>query len=109
MCGRIKGMENKTEQLKRKSYTQEFKAEAVKLILDGGRRYAEVAKELGVTETSLRNWVLQAQVDSGKGPPGRLTTAEHAELVQLRKECRELRMERDFLKKATAFFARDQK
>ena len=61
---------------------------------------------LGLTESSLRNWVEQARADRTKGKTG-LTTAEREELARLRKEVRELRMERDVLKKAAAFFARD--
>ena len=67
---------------------------------------ASAARDLGLTESSLRNWVEQARADRTKGKTG-LTTAEREELARLRKEVRELRMERDVLKKAAAFFARD--
>jgi len=65
------------------------------------------ARDLDLTESSLRNWVEQARADRGKGKPGILTSSEREELGRLRKEVRELRMERDVRKKATAFFAKD--
>ena len=69
-------------------------------------RRSRPRRDLGLTESSLRNWVEQARADRTKGKTG-LTTAEREELGRLRKEVRELRMERDVLKKAAAFFARD--
>ena len=66
-----------------------------------------VARELDLTETALREWVRQAERDAGRGRPGALTSEERAELAQLRRENRTLRMERDILKKATAFFAKE--
>ena len=71
------------------------------------RRVAAAARDLGLTESSLRNWVEQARADRTKGKTG-LTTEERTELAALRKDNRELRMERDILKKAAAFFARNQ-
>lgn len=94
---------------KRRSFTAEFKAEVVKRVLAGGKSAGQVARDLDLTETAVRHWVKQAQVDSGKGPPGALTTAEKEELAQLRKEVRELREDREILKKAAAFFAKHQK
>jgi transposase len=67
-----------------------------------------VAKDLGVSEGNLRNWIRQAAVDAGIGPTGTLTTAEKQELAALRREIRELRMEREILRKATVFFAKQQ-
>jgi transposase-like protein len=67
-----------------------------------------VAKDLGITESNLRNWVKQADVDAGKGPAGALTTAERQELSALRRENKELRMEREILRKAMVFFAKQQ-
>lgn len=92
----------------RRKFTPEFKAEAIKLCSEPGQSIGRVAKNLGLTETALRAWVKQAKVDAGNGPAGALTTAEKAELAALRKENRELRMEREILKKATAFFAKYQ-
>jgi transposase len=68
---------------------------------------AKVARRLDLTETSLRNWVKQADIDEGQGPDGALTTEEREELRRLRREVRTLEMERDFAKKAAAFFAKD--
>jgi transposase len=92
---------------KRRSFTKEFKADAIKLVREGGRSIPQVARDLDLTETSLREWVRQAEVDAGKGPPGALTTEERAELVAGRREIKRLRMEREILKKAAAFFAKE--
>ena len=92
----------------RRSFTREFKAEAIKLCSEPGQSIGKVAKNLDLTETALRAWVKQAKVDAGNGPAGALTTAEKQELAALRKEVRELRMEREILKKATDFFAKYQ-
>jgi len=72
-----------------------------------GRPVGTVARELDLTETALRSWVRQAEIDAGRGSPGALTTEEREELGRLRRENRTLRMERDILKKATAFFAKE--
>lgn len=93
----------------RRSFTDEFKAEVVKKVLSSGKTAGQVARELDLTETAVRGWVRQAHVDRGKGPPGALTTSEKEELAQLRKEVRELREDREILKKAAAFFAKHQK
>ena len=90
----------------RRSFTDDYKTGAVRLVLDEGKTVASAARDLGLTESSLHNWVEQARADRTKGKTG-LTTAEREELARLRKEVRELRMERDVLKKAAAFFARD--
>jgi len=92
----------------RRSFTEDYKAGAVRLVLDEGKTVAAAARDLGLTESSLRNWVEQARADRTKGRTG-LTTAEREELARLRKEVRELRMERDLLKKVSALFARDQR
>ncbi len=94
---------------RRRKFTNEFKAETVKLILESGKTVAEVARELDLTESAVRNWVKQAEIDSGAGPPGALTTEEREEFRRLQREVRELRMEREILKKATAFFAKESK
>ncbi|QRK04412.1 transposase [Archangium violaceum] len=95
------------ERRKGRSFTPEFRAEAVRLVREGSKSLPQVAKDLDLTESALRNWVNQADVDEGKGPAGALTSAEREELVRLRKENRQLQMERDFLKKAAAFFAKE--
>ncbi len=79
----------------------------MKLVKEGGLSAARAAKDLGIYETSLRRWVKQHEIDHGKGPAGALTTAEKEELRRLRRENRTLRMEREVLKKATAFFAKE--
>jgi transposase len=90
----------------RRSFTDEFKAGAVRLVLDEGKSVAHVARDLDLTESALRGWVERARADRTKGKTG-LTTEERAELSRLRKEVRELKMERDILKKAAAFFAKE--
>lgn len=92
---------------KRRSFTAEQKADAVRLVRELGS-LPEAARRLDLTETSLRDWVRQAGVDDRQDPEGPLTSAERDELRRLRRENRTLEMERDFLKKAAAFFARDQ-
>ena len=92
----------------RRSFTEDYKAGAVRLVLDEGKTVAAAARNLGLTESSLRNWVEQARADRTKGRTG-LTTAEREELTRLRKEVRELRMERYLLKKVSALFAKDQR
>ena len=77
-------------------------------MLDEGQTVAAVARDLGLTESSLRNWVEQARADRTKGKTG-LTTAEREELARLRKENRVLQEERDILKKAAAFFAKQSR
>ena len=91
---------------KRRNFSPEEKADAVRLVREVGN-LSQVARDLDLTETSLRSWVQQADIDQGKGPEGALTTAELEELRRLRRENRILRMERDFAKKAAAFFAKD--
>ena len=93
----------------RRKFSPEFKAETVKLVRESGKAVGEVARELDLTETALRHWVQQADIDQGKGPEGALTTAEKEELTKLRRENRTLRMERDLLKKWAAFFAKESK
>lgn len=91
----------------RRSYTDEFRAGAVRLVLDEGKSITQVAKDLDLTASALRTWVERARADRGTGKPGALTTEERAELSRLRKEVRELRLERDILKKAAVFFAKE--
>ena len=91
----------------RPPYPEEFRRRAVALVLDSGRRVEDVAEELGVSAQSLRNWVRQTRVDAGQGHPSELTTVEKAELGQLRRDIRVLREEREILKKAAAFFAKE--
>jgi transposase len=93
----------------RRSFTDEFKAGAVRLVLEEGKSVTQVARDLDLTASALRIWVDRAKADRGQGRPGVLTTEERQELARLRKEVRTLRQERDILKKATALFAQENK
>src|ERR1700704_3619772 len=81
----------------RRSFTDDYKTGAVRLVLDEGKTVAAAARDLGLTESSLRNWVEQARADRTQGKTG-FTAAERDELARLRKDVGELRMERDVLK-----------
>ena len=87
----------------RRSFTKEFKAEVVDLVHQDGNTASSVARDLDLTETAVREWVRQADVDDGRRDG--LTSSERDELARLRQENRVLREERDILKRATAFFA----
>ena len=91
----------------RRQFTPEFKAEAVRLCKVGDRTVTQVAVDLDLTETALRDWVKRADIDAGEGPPGALASEERAELMHLRRENKRLQMEREILKKAAAFFAKE--
>src|SRR6476469_447770 len=91
----------------RRRFDDDFKAQAVRLVLEEGKSVGAVARDLDLTETALREWVKRARADRTKGRTG-LTTMEREELARLRKENRELRTEREILKKAAAFFAKHQ-
>ncbi len=87
-------------------FSPEFRDEAVKLVIEGSRPIARVARELGINEGTLGNWVNQYRRDhAGDEPP--LDVSERARLREAERELRELRMENEFLKKAAAYFARD--
>lgn len=89
----------------RRSFSDEYKAQVVELCLRGERSIGAVARDLDLSETAVRRWVDQARIDAGEGAG--LTSAEREELSVLRRENRILREERDILKRATAFFARE--
>jgi transposase len=106
----------------RKEYTPEQKAEAIRMALSSEQSVSEVARTLGMAESTLNRWVHQHKVDSHPSDTGALTTSERQELHRLRREVKQLQMERDFitagassrqsrpthcLKKAAAFFAKD--
>jgi transposase len=97
--------EGTKKQRARRSFTDEFKAGAVRLVLDEGKTISQVGRDLDIAQSVIGNWVKQERADRSNGKTG-LTSEERAELARLRKEVRELRMERDVLKKATAFFAK---
>jgi transposase len=90
----------------RRSFTEEFKAGAVRLVLDEGKSASQVGRDLDVSQSVVGNWVKHARADRSDGKTG-LTTEERAELVKLRREVRDLRLQRDILKKAAAFFAKE--
>lgn len=92
---------------RRRQFTDEYKAEVVRLCEQPGRTAFAVARELGLTPSAVIKWVRQAKVDAGGGGAGSLTSTERDELAALRREVRTLRQERDILKKATAFFAKE--
>src|SRR2546422_474604 len=97
------------ERRKRRKFTAEYKAEVVRLVRTSGKSVGQVAKELDLTETAVRSWVRQAAIDQRRDPQGPLTSEERAELSRLRREMKRVTMERDFLRKAAAFFARSGK
>ena len=100
-------MEEQKKRRVRRKFTDEFKARAVRLVMKETRTVAQVARDLDLAESVLHAWVKQAKVDRGMGPPGALTSEERDELSQLRKENRILKEEKEILRKAAAFFAKD--
>lgn len=84
----------------------EFRRRAVELAGQGSKPVAELAKELGISESCLRNWMAQATADEN-GSAARLTSAEKKELAELRRKTRQLEMENEILKRAAAYFARE--
>jgi transposase len=92
------------ERRQRRKFTPQFKARTVDLVRSSGRPIAQICRELDLTETAVRRWVLQAEIDAGQREG--LSSTEREELARLRKENRVLREEREILRKAAAFFAR---
>ena len=90
---------------KQRTYTPEFRQQMVELVR-AGRKYADLEKEFGCTGWSIRQWVKQADRDSGRGDGG-LTSEERQELTRLRRENRQLKLEREILSKAAAWFAKE--
>ncbi len=89
----------------RRSFTPEFKAEIVELCRRGDRSIGQVARDFDLTDTNVRTWVKQAEIDQGDRPG--LTTEERVELTELRRQNRSLREDVEVLKRATAFFAKE--
>lgn len=98
---------SKQKTRKRRMFSTEYKAEVVRLCQQEGKTPHRVARELGLSPSAVLQWARQAEVDARGGGVGALTTAEREELAALRREVRTLRQERDILKRATAFFARE--
>jgi len=90
----------------RPPYPPEFRAEAVRLVRSSNKLIREIAQDLGISEQALRNWLRQADLDDGHRSDG-LTSGEQDELRTLRRKVRVLEEEREILKKAAAFFARE--
>lgn len=92
---------------KYRKFTAEYREEAVRMVLDSGRPIAAVARDLGINEGTLGNWVARYRAEHPVSEE--LSIDERARLKELERENRELRMERDFLEKAAAFFAKEQR
>jgi len=97
------------ERRKRRQFAPEYKSEVVRLVHDSNKSIGRLAQELGLSASALRSWVARAEIDERKDPSGPLTTQERSEMVRLRRELKTVTMERDFLRKAAAFFARSGK
>ena len=93
----------------RSSFTEEYKASAVGLVLDDGHSIAETARNIGVHEMTLGKWVKKARDSSGKRPEKPLSESEREELIRLREEVKHARMEAEFAKKVASWFAKDQR
>ncbi len=93
------------ERRPRRSFSKEFKTEVVELVRQPGNTAASVARDLDLTETAVREWVKQADIDEGRRDG--LTTSEREELSRLRRENRRLQQDVEILKRATAFFAKE--
>ena len=101
-------MGSKQTRRARRQFTEEFKASAIRLVLEEDKTVGAVARELDLTPSALGGWVERARAERTKGKSG-LMQAEREELARLRKENRILAEERDILKKATAFFAKQSR
>ena len=101
------GKRSKKKTKRNRTYTLEQKQEAVRLVQVSGQSINDVARDLGIPGNTLWNWVRKQQIDAGEIETDEPTTDDREELQRLRRENRRLRMERDFLKKAAAFFAKD--
>ena len=93
----------------RRQYTEEFKTEAVRLVRDSARPVAQVARDLGIADHLLSRWRAEQQQAESQGHTRQSMRAEQEELVRLRRENATLQQERDFLKRAAAFFAKESR
>ena len=109
MAGAARADTSSQDRRKRRSFSKEYKSEVVRLAKEGTKSIPQLAHDLGIGEVSIRQWLRQAEIDAvGNGQSGPLTSEERAEFQRLRRENRQLKMEREILKKATAFFAREK-
>lgn len=95
----------KQKKRKRRTFSPEFKSDVVRMCRSEST--PDVSRRMGLIEKSVRLWVKQAPIDAGEGPPDALTTADRVEIRRLQRELKRVTEERDILKKATAFFARE--
>jgi transposase len=97
------------EKLPKSVFTKEFKDEAVKMVVEGGLNIPEVGRRLSIPKSTLAHWVKISKEGnlSGRGVKQKAVTAEEMELARLKRENAELKMERDILKKAAAYFAKE--
>jgi len=97
------------EKLPKSVFTKEFKEEAVKMVLEGGLKIPEVGRRLSIPKSTLAHWVKMSKEGklTGGGGEQKVVTAEEMELASLKREIVELKMERDILKKAAAYFAKE--
>jgi len=103
-----KNKKNKKQRRPRRAFTDEFRADVVRLCRAGSESIAEVAKRLDLTESAVRGWVKKAEQEAlGNDDTAALTTSETEELQRLRRENKTLKMEREILKKAATFFAKE--
>jgi transposase len=103
----VSTMEEKAHKRPQRKFTTEFKEGAVRLVLDEGKPMSQVARDLDLTKSALGRWVKQARIDRRRGPAGALTSDERAELNRLRKQVRDLEIERSLLKKWVAYCAKE--
>ena len=92
---------------KKRQFTESFKSDAVQMCKTGTQSIGAVARELKLTESALRKWVKRDEIDSSRSPAISLTTVEREELGELRRRVKRLEMEREILRKAAAFFAKE--
>lgn len=102
-----RNMSKKNHKRQQRKHSPEYKAEVVRLCRESEKSPEAIAREMGLAGSLVRNWIRQSAVDAEDGGKGALTTGEREELSALRREVRNLRQERDILKRATAFFVKE--
>jgi transposase len=101
-------VKNEKKRRKRREFSEEFKAEAVRRVVERGQPASQVAKELDLTESALHRWIRLSKSGKVTNKSSVISGSEREELEALRREVRQLKMEREILRKATAFFAKEQ-